>query len=243
MTVMEHLRELRTRLVVSLAAFMLLSVVAFFFYNPILSVLLEPFCSVDRDLLGPQGCELIVTRPMEGFMVRLKVTAMAGLLLAAPVWLYQLWAFIVPALTPKEKRYAIPFVVTSLTLFGIGMALAYLTLANGLNFLIRLGGTNLTPFLTAEGYLDFVGLMMLGFGLTFELPLLILFLGLAEVLTVAQLRGQRRGAFVAAFLIAAVVTPSQDPYTMTALAIPLYGLYELTIAILALVMKRRRAGS
>ncbi|MFN2491249.1 MAG: twin-arginine translocase subunit TatC, partial [Actinomycetota bacterium] len=114
-----------------------------------------------------------------------------------------------------------------------------LTLPTGLKFLIQIGGAQLVPFLGAEEYLNFIGLLLLGFGVTFELPLVLIFLGLAEAVSVQQLRRQRKVAIVVIFLVAAIVTPSQDPYTMSVLALPLYALYEITILILARVMRRR----
>ncbi|HEY7875306.1 MAG TPA: twin-arginine translocase subunit TatC, partial [Actinomycetota bacterium] len=151
----------------------------------------------------------------------------------------QLWAFIVPGLNEKERKYAIPFVLSSLILFGTGATFAYLTLARGLGFLIGLGGEGLVPFFQADTYVNFVGLMVIAFGLTFELPLILLFLGLAGVVSVGWLRRHRRAAIVLIALLAAVVTPSQDPYTFMAMALPLYGLYELTTGILGLVERRR----
>lgn len=237
----EHLTELRKRLIISLLGFTLISIAAFFFYDPMLRFLTRPLCSLPANLLGPQGCNLIFTKPLEAFLFRFKLTALAGLAIASPLWLYEVYAFILPALTPKEKRYSIPFLLSSMALFSIGAGFAYITLGPGLRFLIGLGGTQLTPLLSAESYLNFIGLMLLGFGVTFELPLVVIFLGLAGVVTVEQLRRQRKGAFVGIFVIAAVVTPSQDPYTMSALAIPLYLLYELTIVVLARLVRPKTA--
>lgn len=239
MTMVQHLAELRTRLIVSLAAFLVLSILAFIFYDPIFGFIIEPLCALPAEKLGPQGCKLIQTTPMEGFQVRLKLTAMVGLILASPVWLYQLWAFIVPGLTKKERRYAIPFVVSSVSLFLVGATFAYLLLPTGLRVLISLGGSELTPFLRADGYINFVGLMLIAFGITFELPLVLLFLGLAGVVSVATLRKHRKAALVGIAALSAVVTPSQDPYTMLAMAVPLYLLYELTIVLLRFLTRNR----
>ncbi|HEX2240218.1 MAG TPA: twin-arginine translocase subunit TatC [Actinomycetota bacterium] len=243
MTVIEHLTELRRRLVISLATFVGVSVVAFLFFEPITDFLLRPLCALPADRLGPQGCRLVFTGPLEPFLVRLKVTALVGLVGASPIWLYQLWAFVAPGLTAKEKRYAVPFVVTSVALFLVGAAIAYLSLKLGLKFLLALGGENFVPFLRADSYLTFLALVLLGFGVTFELPLLLFFLGLAGIVSVEQLRRQRKIAFVGAFAIAAVVTPTQDPYTMTGMAVPLYALYEVVIGLLSLRARRasRRA--
>jgi sec-independent protein translocase protein TatC len=242
MTVVEHLSELRTRLIVSLVVFAGFSVAAFLFYDPLLRFLTRPLCSLPPHLLDRQeGCDLVFFRALGAFLFRLKLTALAGIALSSPVWLYELYAFILPALTPKERRYATPFLLCSVALFALGLTVAYLMLPRGLEFLIGLGGERLTPLLGAEEYLNFVGLMLLGFGVSFELPLLIVFLGLAEVVTVEQLRHQRKAALVGVFVLAAVVTPSQDPYTMSVMAVPLYALYEATILVLGRLLGRRAA--
>lgn len=240
MSMMEHLAELRTRLMIALGAFLLISVVAFFFFDQISDFLLRPLCKLPPDRLGPNGCRLVFTSAMEPVTVRLKVTAMVGMVAASPVWLYQLWAFVVPGLTPKEKKYAFPFVASSVTLFLAGASFAYLTLPSALRFLIGFAGDNLIPFFTANEYLGFVGLLIMIFGVVFELPLLLYFLGLAEVVTVEALRKARRPAIVGITVVAAVATPSQDPYTMLAMSVPLYLLYELDIFLLGLREKRKR---
>jgi len=239
MSMMEHLTELRSRLIFSAVAFLVVSVVAFIFFNQISDFLLRPLCSLPKDNLGPNGCRLIFTGAMEPVTVRLKVTAMVGIVAASPIWLYQVWAFIVPGLHPKEKKYAFPFVFVSVFLFLMGAVFAYVTLPSALRFLVGFGGDNLIPFFSANEYLSFIGLIVLVFGVTFEAPLFLFFLGLVGVVTVPQLRRFRRSAIVGITIIAAVVTPSQDPYTMLAMAVPLYLFYEGTILALTLVDKRR----
>ena len=236
---MGHLRELRKRLTYSFLAFLLISIVAFFFYEPILELIRRPLCSLDSRFLGPQGCDLIFTKVGGGFAFRLKVTTLAGIFLASPVWLYQAWAFINPGLTSKEKKYAIPFVLTSVILFLAGGLVAYLTLPTGLRLLLTIGGDGLLAFLEADRYLSFVGLMTLGFGVMFELPIFLFFLGLVGILSVEQLKSNRKIALVVIAALAAVVTPSQDPYTLLALAVPLYIMYELAILALWFVERRR----
>lgn len=240
MSLMSHLDELRSRLMWSSAAFFLAGAIAFAFFQPITELLLEPLCSVPKDRLGPQGCRLIFTGPVEPMLVRLKISGLSGMVLASPVWLYQLWAFVSPGLSQKEKKYSIPFVATSIVLFLTGITFAYLTLPAALRFLVGFAGDNFIPFFGAREYLSFVTLVTLVFGITFELPLLLFFLGLIGVVKVDQLRGFRRGALVTITLIAAVVTPSQDPFTMLAMAVPLYLMYELVILGLRVVERRKK---
>jgi len=240
MTVMEHLVELRNRIIKSLIAFALISVVAFIVYPYLFDIVLSPYCSLPEELKrGTQGCNLVITKATGGFQFRLKVTALAGFLFASPVWLYQLWAFVTPGLTLKEKRYALPFVLSSVTFFLVGSTIAYLALPGALSLLLRIGGPDLIAFLDAESYLNFVGLMLIAFGVMFELPLVLFFLGLGGVVSIEQLRRQRKVAIVSIVALAAVVTPSQDPYTMMILAVPLYVMYELTIVLLSIMMRRR----
>ena len=239
MSMVDHLRELRRRLIVSMLAFFAISVVAFIFYEPLLEFVRQPLCEVPPRLLGDQGCDLVFSRVFGGFLFRLKLTALAGVVLTSPVWLYQIWAFITPGLTVKEKKYAIPFAVSSFLLFAAGGTVAYLTMPTGIRILMQIAGDGLEPLLQAEEYLNFVGLMFLGFGLMFELPLILFFLGLAGIVTPEMLRSQRRLALVLIVALAALVTPSQDPYTLLVLAVPLYLLYELNIVVLRIIGRRR----
>ena len=240
MSMVDHLGELRSRLIKSLIAFVLISIVAFVFFKQISDFLLEPLCSVPSELLGPNGCRLTSFGVLEPLNVRLKVTALTGVVFASPFWLFQLYAFVVPGLTTKERSYAIPFILSSITLFAIGATFAYLTMPSAIRFLVGLGQGQIVPLFRAQDYLNFVGLIIIVFGVTFELPILLFFLGLAGVLPVEKLRKHRRAALVGIVALAAVVTPSQDPYTMLAMAVPLYGFYELTIVLLK-IFERRKA--
>ena len=243
MTVMEHLGELRTRIVVSAVAFVVAAVAVFVVYEPILEMLRRPLCSLPRDLLGDDGCKLQVFKPTEGLLVRLKIASMGGMIVASPIWLYQLWAFVTPGLTMKEKKYAAPFVFSAIFLFSAGTAFAYYMLPNALRFLVTIAGSSIDVNFRAEEYLNFVGLILIAFGVTFQLPLLLFFLGLANIVKVEHLRRYRRYAIVAIALIGALVTPTQDPFTMMALSLPLYALYELVIVLLAAVKRRARRES
>lgn len=228
MSIIEHLTELRRRLVISAVAIALGAVLAFGFYNRILSYLIQPYC----DTL-PRGkpCSLYITDPLEGFATRLKVATWVGFMLSSPVVLYQLWRFITPGLNPREKRYAVPFVASSVVLFCLGALMARLTFPEALKFLLSIGGSGLTPILSPSKYLRLVILVALAFGVAFLFPVLLVFLELAGILTSRRLAGWRRPAIVVIFIIAAVITPSQDPYSLFAMAIPMCIFYEASILI------------
>src|SRR5918992_6208262 len=205
MTVVEHLGELRSRLVFSAVAFTVISIGAFIAYPWFIDLFTRPLCEAGYEFPGGDECALVFNKVIGGFQFRLKLTALVGIALSSPVWLYQIWAFIVPAMTNREKRYSGPFLITSSVLFLAGAAVAYLVLPAGIRFLVQIGGPDLVPLLGAEEYLNFVGLMLLGFGLLFELPLVLFFLGLAEIVSIDQLRRGRRGAIVAIVALAAIV--------------------------------------
>jgi sec-independent protein translocase protein TatC len=225
MTLVEHLTELRRRLVISAVAIAVGAVVAFVLYSYILRFLSGPYHSITH------GKELIVTDPLEAFATRLKIAAWGGVFISSPVLLWQLWRFITPGLHPKEKRYAIPFIAASILLFLMGGAVALLTLKPALQFLQSVGGTNLTTFYRAGPYLSLVTLMIIAFGLAFEFPILLVFLELAGVVPSQRLRKWRRPAVVVIVAVAAVITPSQDPYSLFAMAVPMYLFYEGAILV------------
>ena len=234
MTLVEHLTELRKRLFISIAAVALGGIVAFIFYNQILSFLIHPYCSI---LPPGKECTLYISDPLEGFAARLKVSGYAGLMLALPIVLWQVWRFITPGLHPKEKRYAIPFVGSSIVLFGSGAALAYVTFGKALSFLQSIGGANFAEIYSPSKYLRLVLLMFVAFGLSFEFPVVLVALQMAGALTSRKLRSWRRQACVIIVVVAAVITPSQDPYTLLAMSVPMYIFYEASILIGRLLKK------
>jgi sec-independent protein translocase protein TatC len=233
MTLVEHLTELRKRLVICAIAVVVAGIVGFVFYNSILHVLAHPYTEVTRNRKGcPKGgCQLIVTQPLEGFIVRLKVSTYSGLVIALPIVLWQLWRFITPGLNPNEKKYAVPFVLSSVVLFLMGGAVAWLTFPKALGFLVGIGGGDITTFFSAEKYLTFISLMIVAFGLSFEFPVVLVFLMIARVLKTSTLRKYRRHAAVGITAFAAVITPSQDPYSLFFMAAPMYLFYEGSIII------------
>lgn len=227
MTLVEHLTELRHRLVVSSAAIAVGVVLGFAFYNRITGFLVHYY----RDAVNDPTKKLIVTDPAQGFVTRFKVATYAGLYLASPVWLYQVWRFITPGLSKREKRYAVPFVVSSLLLFMLGACVAILTLPQALKFLVNISGKDVEPFFTPAGYLGLVVIMIVAFGICFEFPVVLVALQLAGVLTSKALLRQWRIAIVVIVVIAAVATPSQDPYSLFAMAIPMWIFYFAAIGI------------
>jgi sec-independent protein translocase protein TatC len=227
MTVFEHHGELRRRLMISIVAVVVAGTIVFIFAPNITNFLVTFY----RDATNGTRNALVFTGPLDAFATRLKIATYGGIVLASPVWLFQLWRFITPGLNPNEKKYAIPFILSSIVLFIMGGIVALLTLEPALNFLLKIGGSDLKPLLTADKYISLVSLMIVAFGLSFEFPVVLVFLLIARVLTTAQLRHWRRYAAVIIVAFAAVITPSQDPYSLFAMAVPMYIFYEGSILI------------
>ncbi|MDZ4827357.1 MAG: twin-arginine translocase subunit TatC [Actinomycetota bacterium] len=240
MTLVEHLSELRRRIFICVIAVAVCAVVMFILFPQILEILSEPYREVTKgvDRCGPEGCDLIATNPLAPFMVRLKVATYGGMALALPVIMWEVWRFIVPGLNPNERKYAIPFIVVTVLLFALGVFFAWLTLDKALQFLLigSVGG-EIEPFVAADEYLTLITLMMLAFGVAFELPVLLVFLMLVGVVTSQTLRKHRRWALIGIFAFSAIITPSQDPFSLLFMAVPMYVFYETAIVI-GRVMKR-----
>jgi sec-independent protein translocase protein TatC len=233
MTVVEHLTELRSRIIISVIAITLAGIVCFVFSESIIKFFVEYYKNATE---GDRN-QLIFLGPLDAFITRVKVATYGGIVLAMPIWLWELWRFITPGLNPNEKRYAVPFVLSSIVLFATGAAVALLTMPKALEFLLNIGGDQLTPELTADKYLSFVSLMIVAFGVAFLFPVVLVFLLLARVLTTRQLRRWRRPAIVVIVIFAAVITPSQDPYSLFFMAVPMYIFFESSI-IIGRVLKR-----
>ena len=197
-------------------------------------------CSSDLPKFGCDG-SLYSLGPLDGFTARLRICTYGGLVIALPVILWQVWRFVVPALEKREKRYAIPFIMSSLVLFAAGCSIAYWTLDKALEFLISWSGNDVTQAYQVTKYVSLVVLMMLAFGVGFLSPVLIVFLQLVGVVSPRSLIKQWRYAIMGIFVAAAVITPSGDPFSMLALAIPLSVLYVLSVLIGWLLVRRRPA--
>jgi sec-independent protein translocase protein TatC len=244
MTLTEHLAELRVRIIRALLAVTIGIVVILAFYNPLLDFLLRPYRNLCE--LQPTYCELsdgniISTDAVAGFTTRLSVALYGGILLALPVIMWQIWQFIVPALHAREKKYAIPFILSSIVLFILGGLVAYLTLEKALEFLISWSGEAVQTIYAVDKYIRLVGLMIAAFGISFEFPVLLVFLQNVGVLTPQTLIKGWRYAILTVFVIAAVITPSGDPYSMLALALPMSLFYLLSVLIGYLFQRRKRA--
>jgi sec-independent protein translocase protein TatC len=230
MTLAEHLGELRRRLVVSALAVVAGTGVAFGFHHWLLRVLTHPYCHLPASYRFDKAhCALVVTGVLDAFTVTLKLSLYAGLILSSPIWLWQLWRFVTPGLHAHERRYAVSFVGTSVVLFGAGAVIAYFTLQTGLRFLLGFATGGITSLLTFDSYLSYVVAIVLVFAVSFEFPLLVVMLNLVGVLTYVRLRRWTRVIIFLIFVFAAVATPSQDPFTMLALALPMCALYGLAV--------------
>jgi sec-independent protein translocase protein TatC len=235
MTLVEHLEELRHRLIVSMIAITFGAIVGWFLFGPVVNLLLHPFCDYVHSLPKAHrpigGCQLAYFGVLEPMIIKLKIVLYVGVLVALPVLLYQLWMFIVPGLTSRERRMAVPFVASSVLLFALGASFAYFTLPRGLNFLLGFAGSKFAPILQGSQFVTFVLLVALAFGISFEFPILLNFLELVGVLSTATLRKYRRFAILGISIFAAVITPSSDPYTMLAMTIPMCLFYEAAIIV------------
>jgi Tat protein translocase TatC len=243
MSLIGHLTELRNRVLKALLALALGTVVGFLWYDRgLLTFLTEPYCALPSSLRlveGDGSCRLVVLDVFGGVLLRLKIGFIAGAALSSPLWLYQLWAFITPGLRRSEKRYTVGFVVASSLLFALGTFMAYLTLSKGLELLLGLAGDEVAFQLTAADYLGFVLSLLVAFGLSFELPLIAVALNLVGVLSYSALSHARRWIFFLTVVFAAFITPTQDPFTMLAMAVPMCLLFELAIQITRFVDRRR----
>jgi sec-independent protein translocase protein TatC len=242
MTLTEHLAELRTRIIRCVLAIVLGVIVLQVFYNPLLRFLRKPYSDLcDRKPSLECVGELQFLSPLEGFSTRLTITTYGGIILALPVIMWQLWRFIVPALHAKEKKYAIPFVLSSVVLFMLGGVIAYWTLGPALDFLISWAGDDVQANFQVSKYISLVGLMVAAFGIAFEFPVLLVFLQLVGVLTPQTLLKQWRYAIVVIFILAAIITPSGDPYSMMALAVPMLLFYLISVVIGRIAQKRKQS--
>jgi sec-independent protein translocase protein TatC len=240
MPLIEHLRELRTRLIRSMLAIIAGTVVGWLLYNQVVHALIHPFCQSGVHGVAAGRCgALVVTGVVGPFSLQIKVALFAGLGFSSPVWLYQLWAFLAPGLHRHEKRWAYGVVGTGVPLFALGAYLAYLILPTAVRVLLGLAPSDVHNQVPLDDYLNFVLRMLFVFGISFELPLILVLANLAGILSARRIRSWWRGMVFGIFVFAAVATPTGDPGTMTAMAMPMVILYLIAVAITTLIDRSR----
>jgi sec-independent protein translocase protein TatC len=221
MTLTGHLMELRRRVIICVLALTVTGTLGFIFYPHLLAFMQHPYCVA----VGPKQCKFYVTAPLDGLTLRVKLATFGGLILASPIILWEFWRFITPGLKANEKKYAIPFILATVTLFLAGCALAYISFAHALKFLIAIGGPSLNYIISPNQYLSLILLLMVMYGIAFIFPVLLVSLELAGVVSPAQLLKWWRPAVILITVLAAVFTPTGDPLSMLLLMIPLIAFY------------------
>ncbi len=245
MPLAEHLRELRNRLAKAVLAIVLVAIVAAFYNKQIMDFLASPVPKCpDRDLAQSHGgnCAVLIFANLTSpFTTIVKVCLLVGVTVSAPVWLYQLWAFLAPGLHKNEKKYTVAFVATAAPLFLAGAYLAYLIMPTSMQVLLSITPDSAANTLALDDILDFSVRMILVFGLAFELPLVLVMMNLAGMVTGRTMAKWWRGVVMAVFVFGAVATPSTDPFGMCVLAVPIIILYFGAVGFSILNDKRREA--
>jgi sec-independent protein translocase protein TatC len=232
MPLMDHLRELRNRVVTIAVVVLVGAGVAWAFYGRIWSFIQRPYCqSVGYCKVNVPGHSLILNGVMDGFYLHIKVSIIAAIVLTSPIWLYQLWAFIAPGLYSREKRWTYLFMGTAVPLFALGCCFAFIAMSRGLKFFISMSG-GLTNLFTADTYIGYWIAMIIGFGLCFEVPLFLVILNLARVVTHERFKKWRKVIIFLVFVFAGIASPSPDPLTMLLLGGVVVALVEVAEVII-----------
>lgn len=237
MTLVEHLEELRRRLIVALIAIAICTVVAFVFWDPIFGFLLTPLPAISSNPLLIQHGKLVISDPVGSFMVALKVSIAVGIAIASPIVLYQLWGFLSPGLTRRERKYAQPFTILGVALFVTGLIVGFLTLRYPLDWLLTFGSDRFIPLINADSYFSFVTYFLLAFGIVFELPLVITFLGLVGVINSRMLRQKRLYILFGLWFISCFITPGADPVSPIIIGAAFTALFELSVLLLRIIKR------
>jgi sec-independent protein translocase protein TatC len=240
MPLMDHLRELRNRVVKMALALIAGMVIGWVFFTPIWKFITHPYCNAIGGCRATLGHTLAVTGPLDGFYLHIKVAFVAGIIITSQVWLYQIWAFIAPGLYRREKRWTYLFIGTAVPLFLLGAWLSLLVMGRGLHFLIGMVPQNAVNIFTADTYISYFMMMILGFGLCFELPLLLVMLNQINLLPHSRFKKWRRVLIFCVFVFAGIASPSPDPITMLLLGGVCVALVEAA-EVIVLLNDRRKA--
>ncbi len=238
MPLMDHLRELRNRVVKVAIAIIAGAIVSWVFYDRIWDFMQRPYCrAVGYCKVNTLGHSLFISNVMDGFYLHIKVSIIAGAVITSPIWLYQLWAFVAPGLYAREKRWTYAFLGSAVPLFALGCYFAFLAMSRGLTFFLSMAG-GLTALFTADSYLGYWVAMIVGIGLCFEVPLFLVILNMARVITHERFRKWRRLIIFLVFVFAGIASPSPDPLTMLLLGGVVVVLVEAAELIIYLNDKR-----
>lgn len=239
MSLADHFRELRARLMRSALYLVVATVVAFFFWHQLFELIFEPYNSARKALGTRVTTEAVITGATGPLMLQLKLCGVAAIVASSPLWLFEIWGFIVPGLHPRERKWTRIFLAVAGPLFLAGVAVGYYILPRGLQVLISFTPAHVTSLIDFNNYFSFITRMLLVFGISFEIPLFVVLLNLAGVLPGRVLAQYRSWIIVGTFIFAAVATPSTDPFSMTLLAVPMTLLFLVSEAISRVVDRRR----
>ncbi len=239
MSLLDHLEELRWRILKVLIAVVVGSIIAFIFRDWLLDILQSPLPASANALTGKTGKKLVVMGLTEGFTAYLLVSIAAGVVLALPVLLYQIWAFVAPGLYKRERRLAGPFILIGLVLFFAGLALGFIVLRYPVEWLVSFSNGSFTTLVTADSYFKFVAIFLLVFGLVFELPLVLTFMAMVGIISRELLIKKRSIAHFGMWIASCFITPGADIYSPIILGVTMSCLYELTIIFIRLFVKDR----
>ncbi|MBF6589632.1 MAG: twin-arginine translocase subunit TatC, partial [Ktedonobacterales bacterium] len=238
MTLVEHLEELRRRALIGLAAVAVGTIFGFIFWERILALLLTPLPDISRNLAqGATHQKLIQTHLGEAFLISLKISIATGIALASPVILYQLWAYLSPAFTRRERKYALPFTLLGVGLFVMGLSVGFLVLRYPVDWLINFGDKQFLLLLDANAYFSFVAFFLLAFGVVFELPLVVTFLGVVGVVSSQLLRQKRMYILFGLWFLSTIITPGADPYSPLIIGVSFTVLFEFSVILLRMLGK------
>ena len=243
MALTDHLREFRARLIRSMLVLVVAFIVMLYFYDPLLDFISKPYYDAVATLKNEVDAELVATGIGAGLLLQLKLCGVAAIVVSAPYWIYQIWAFILPGLHPQERKWSRVVAAIAGPLFFLGVALGYYILPKGIQVLIDFVPTDVTSLVDFGAYFSFVTRMLLIFGIAMEIPFFVILLNLAGVVSGKTLGRYRPWIVIGVFVFAAVATPSTDPFSMLMLAIPLQILFIVAEIVARLVDRARGRGA